>query len=427
MPEKIRLCDRVRFQSVRFSLKGPNGPSMNTSETSELQKRYAEALRCHEQDRLKEAIHLYRSILNHYPDADLVLYNLGHALYGLGSYEEAAENFLSAAALNPEDPDYWFNGALALKQAKRYAEALDAYRKAHGLQGEDGDILYNMGCCYQAAGDRRGAIEAYEKALAVSGEHSSILNNLAYCTHLDGDYGQALTLYRQLLELRPDHHAARHMVEALEERNTAAPSPEYVRQLFDGYSESFDRDLVDNLSYRVPGLLRDLVFEAIGPGGQEMRVVDLGCGTGLSGRAVAEYASYLVGVDLSAKMLEQAEAKACYDQLIVDDVIGFLTRTKEEFDLLFAADVLTYLGDLAPLFRAAAGCATGGALFCFSTEHEEREGWRLRPTGRYGHHRQYVEEMAGDGGWAMIRCKGAGIRKERQQWIAGDLYLFEKS
>jgi len=392
----------------------------------DLQKQYARAIELHEQGELDEAVSLYQSLLKHIPNADLVQYNLGLALYAQEHFVEAAFAFSSAAGTNPDDPDYWFNAALAFKQAGLFSEALAAYEKAHSRQPEDTDILYNMGCCHQAAGDRPQAMEAYERVLALSREHSSALSNLAYCTHLQGEYDKAAALYNSLLALRPDHLAARYMVEALEGKNTAAPPPEYVQQLFDGYSENFDRDLVSNLSYRVPELLQRLLEDTVGQGGRDKKVVDLGCGTGLSGQVVREYASHLTGVDLSAKMVEEAEKKDCYDQLAVGDVVDFLKEISEPIDLLVAADVLTYLGDLEPLFQAAVDSAKTGGLFCFSTERGEEAGWQLRVTGRYGHHRKYIQELAGLTGWQVVRCDGADIRKERDQWIAGDLYLLEK-
>lgn len=393
---------------------------------ADLQKQYALALELHEQGELDEAVFLYQSLLEHIPDADLVQYNLGLALYTQGHFVEAASAFSRAVETNPEDPDYWFNAALAFKQAGLFSEAQAAYEKAHALQPEDADILYNMGCCHQAAGDRYQAMKAYEKVLALSREHSSALSNLAYCSHLQGEYDQAEALYNRLLALRPDHLAARYMVEALQGKNTAAPPREYVKQLFDGYSENFDQDLVKNLSYRVPGLLRDLLKEIIGTGCRDRKVVDLGCGTGLSGLAIKEYACHLSGVDLSAKMVAEAEKKDCYEQLAVGDVVDFLQQVSEPVDLLVAADVLTYLGDLEFLFQAAGDSVQAGGLFCFSTERGEEEGWQLRVTGRYGHHRKYIQELAERTGWQVRRCDGADIRKERDQWIAGDLYLLAR-
>jgi len=216
------------------------------------------------------------------------------------------------------------------------------------------------------------------------------------------------------------------MLDALEGRATATPPAGYVAQLFDGYSDHFEEDLLGQLFYRVPTLLTELLQERLGGGRRQLRVVDLGCGTGLSAQAVAGYAAKLVGVDLSAKMVEEAEKKGCYDTLAVADVVEYVQGMSEAVDLFLAADVLTYLGDLEPLFRVVAERLQEGGLFCFSTEHGESRGWQLRKTGRYGHHPDYVRELASIFGFQVLTSRQEKLRREREEWIAGDLYLLEK-
>ncbi len=397
------------------------------AEAERLQGLYQDALELHEQREFSEAAACYQKILHHFPDADLVLYNLGLALYEQGQFPEAAAAFLHAAKINPNDPDYWFNAGLSLKQAGRLDEAVPAYEQAAMLQPRDADILYNLGCCLQAAGNVRAATRSYKKALDLVPDHASALGNLAYCLHWSGDHAQATELYRRLLDLQPDHVSARYILDALEGKNTATPPPAYVRSLFDGYSENFDRDLLENLSYRVPTLLAGLLQENIGSGKYSMRVLDLGCGTGLAGRAIAPWAAHLIGVDLSENMVVQAEKKGCYDQLVVGDVIDAIYALDEPVDLLLAADVLTYLGDLKPLFLAILGIIGADALFCFSTELGEENGWQLRPTGRYGHHPEYIRRLAEEHGWEEVKMQTARIRKERDVWIIGNLYLLRKN
>ena len=55
------------------------------------------------------------------------------------------------------------------------------------------------------------------------------------------------------------------------------------------------------------------------------------------------------------------------------------------FDLIVAADVLVYVGDLAPLFAAVETALTADGLFAFSVETYEGDGYRLEPTIRFAH------------------------------------------
>ncbi len=390
----------------------------------ELQQLYSNGIELHEQGRFAEAVLLYQEVLHHIPDADLINYNLGLALYELKRYSEAMAAFSLATRQNQNDPDYWFNLGLAARQAEKYGIAQDAYRRAFVLQPDNSDILYNIGCCYRAAGEVEQAEEAFEKTLVLRKDHSPALNNLAWCLHLAGKYEHAVTIYHRLLDLRPDHDAASYMLAALEGDNLKSPPPGYVASLFDNYSADFDRDLLENLDYRVPGLLGEMIAEVIVPGHNKKTVVDLGCGTGLSGLAVVDFATNLIGVDLSGKMIEKAGEKGCYNSLVVGNAVDFLVGMEEPVDMLVAADMLTYLGELEPLFQAAGSCLAPGGWFCFSTESSREPGYQLRNTGRYAHHRDYIHELARCSGFKMLKRKKEKIRRERNLWITGDIYLF---
>ena len=51
------------------------------------------------------------------------------------------------------------------------------------------------------------------------------------------------------------------------------------------------------------------------------RVLELGCGTGLCAALFRSAAARLVGVDVSARMLERARARGLYDELLLGDAV----------------------------------------------------------------------------------------------------------
>ena len=393
-----------------------------------LQEEFVRALELCQRQEWAEAESVLRMIAAEIPDGDLVQYNLGLALYGQEKFDQAGEAFLRAAAINKADPDYWYNSGLALKRAGRFSKALDAYQRALALSPDDPDLLYNIGCCLQAAGRIAEAAASYDQVLSLEPEHDSALANLAYCCHRRGDLAAAADLYRRLLVLRPDHTQARYLLDGLEGKNSDGPPPGYVSQLFDEYAAHFDHDLVHRLGYRVPSLLADMLTVRIGPGQGELVIVDLGCGTGLSGEIIRPWAGHLTGVDLSANMVAEAQKKGCYDRLVVEDVVSFLQQWPgPPIDLLVAADVLAYMGNLEPLFNAASPCVSSGGLFCFSIEREEGRDWQQRPSGRYGHDHAYLDRLAREHGWEILDSRTAEIRREGDRWLKGGLYLLQRS
>ena len=92
-------------------------------------------------------------------------------------------------------------------------------------------------------------------------------------------------------------------------------------------------------------------------------VVDLGCGAGAAGPALAErfHDRRRIGVDISPEMLAEARARAVYSDLVEADVS--LWRPETPPALIFSNAALHWLGDHATLLPHLAGLlAPGGML-----------------------------------------------------------------
>src|SRR6202012_4484032 len=106
------------------------------------------------------------------------------------------------------------------------------------------------------------------------------------------------------------------------------------------------------LKYEAPQLLH-AALQRPGqlPRESGLRILDLGCGTGLCGPLLRPWAARLVGVDLSPKMLSKAAARGVYDQLNCAELTQWLAEEAQPFDVIVCADVLCYFGDLAQALR----------------------------------------------------------------------------
>ena len=389
----------------------------------DLQQIYGLALAAHEQEDFDRAVELYGRILDHHPDADLVLYNQGLALYQLDRFTEAAAVFARVAEIRDDDADTWFNLGLALKQGQQYSEARRAYERALKLAPDDADIIFNLANCCREAGYLEQAVVYYDQLLNIEPDHVSGLNNFAYLCHLRGEYGQAEELYHRLLNLRPDHPGTLHMLAALSGTADTTPANEYIRELFDQYSDTFEQSLLEKLEYRVPELLFVLVDRYNTSSSVYINCVDLGCGTGLAGVIFHPLCNRLTGVDLSEKMVAVAAAKEVYDTLVTADVVQFLLQGNTQYDLFVAADLLTYMADLEPLFKAVSQKILPESQFIFSTEHGDDPGWQVRSTGRFAHHSDYIAEVVRKCGGEIVCTQEADLRREGESWIRGDIYL----
>lgn len=236
-----------------------------------------------------------------------------------------------------------------------------------------------------------------------------------------GDVEGAAALFRECLAMDPDDHCG--VVMRLAGFGLAAPQtapPAYVATLFEQHAEDFDEILVARLGYDVPALARRLVGAHLAA---PLRILDLGCGTGLAGVAFADMASDIVGVDLAEGMLAMADDRGVYGDLYVGEAVGFMEGWDEDpFDLVVAADVWPYLGDLAPFAAAAAGCLAPGGSLVASSERRA-EGWGVTATQRFSHSTGYIERTLGAAGFAVDAVEPITVRHEEGVPVAGDLVL----
>jgi NitT/TauT family transport system substrate-binding protein len=143
-------------------------------------------------------------------------------------------------------------------------------------------------------------------------------------------------------------------------------------------------------------------------------VLDLGCGTGLGGAAFRPSCDWLVGVDISPGMIEQARAKGLYDRLVVSDLLEFLAaEAGAPHHLTLAADVFVYCSDLAPIATAVAKVLAPSGLFAFTVETHDDPNVRLQGTLRYAHSPSHVRNAITAAGLELRQLTAASTRNEK--------------
>jgi predicted TPR repeat methyltransferase len=277
-----------------------------------------------------------------------------------------------------------------------FAAAIDLQRQALELAPGWAAGWYQLGLYCEKAGDAKGASDAFRETLRLAPADI---------------YGAGLKLSLAGLTEAP-----------------ATPPAEYVEALFDGYAERFDKALVENLGYRVPERLASLVSDVAGANTQFARVVDLGCGTGLFGERLRRITSWLEGYDLSQGMLSVAAGKGIYDHLGQADISAGAEaadlRTGPAADLVAAADVFAYFGDLSAAVGLAASMLKPGGLLAFTCEAgDDGTDWQLRPSLRYCHSAAYLTSLVESAGLSMERLERETIRSDKGEPIEGYLVI----
>ena len=87
--------------------------------------------------------------------------------------------------------------------------------------------------------------------------------------------------------------------------------PREVADRYDAWAKAYDDDLA-SWSYQAPAVVADTVVSRLP---EVASVLDVGCGTGLAGRALRErgFEGQLRGLDISQASLEIAQQGAAYD------------------------------------------------------------------------------------------------------------------
>lgn len=373
-------------------------------------------------ERLEEAEWAYRQAIKLDPGHSRAYNNLGEIALKRGSPVDAIVACEEAIRLAPGFAEAYRNLAQALLAAQRPAEAVAASEHALELGGEAyeqlGLALFNQGLVPEAL----AALRQAWKLNSSSDNVTHILGNLLYRT---GQTQEAIEVYRNWLATNPDNPVAIHMLAAwnsmMGEDIPARASDHYVTTVFDGFASSFDSKL-EKLDYCAPRLSVEMLSEYLGEPKGDLRILDAGCGTGLSAPLLRAYASLLGGVDLSAAMIDQARKRQMYDFLVIQELTCYLEGCEKAFEVILSVDTLVYFGNLSPLVKAVWHALVPGGIFVFTLERApvgEARGFRLDGTGRYSHDSKYVVELLEQEGFANLRLRDAIPRMECGEPVQG--------
>jgi predicted TPR repeat methyltransferase len=399
-----------------------------------------------------EAEACFEASLALWPERSSTLFNLGAMRVRLGKFEAALAVIDRALALDAEQADAWCQRGIALAALDRAADAVASFERALKLDAACAPALIHLGCTlnelhrhadalavferllkqqpqHAEAWFRHGqtlqvlqrhdeALPSYERALAIDPALPQAWLNRAGILKENGRSAEAIAAYRAALAQGADAEQVQFHLAALGGDNPPARAPRaYVQELFDDYAERFEQHLVGALNYRGHRVLVDMLRRAT-TGRRLQRALDLGCGTGLCGPLLKAFAPHVDGVDLSAQMLARARARQVYDQLVPADITEHLQSTAARYDLVNAADVFTYIGDLTPVFGAVQRVLLPGGVFGFSVEAAaDSVDFELHDCLRYAHSRRHVEALARRHGYTLLQCVQQPLREDQRSAI----------
>lgn len=155
------------------------------------------------------------------------------------------------------------------------------------------------------------------------------------------------------------------------------------QQFFEGYSQ------LNRSVHGLDGAPEWPALEAMLPEVRGTKVVDLGCGYGWFCRNMREQgAAQVLGLDISAKMLEKARSMTADDNIEYRrEDLDNLTLPAETYSLAYSSLALHYLQNLSGLFDQVYQSLVPGGHFVFSAEHPiftapAQPGWLTNTSGQ---------------------------------------------
>jgi predicted TPR repeat methyltransferase len=383
-----------------------------------------------EQGKPGEAMERYEAAVRADPRCARAHLNRGNILLASTRIAEARDAYQLAVACDPHYAAAFFNLANLDCRGGEHEQALRNYEAAIRIKPDFADAFVAKGNALADLGRTAEATESYQRALAIRPDYADVHFNLGLLAMKRGELTEAAAYCKKAIELGATNPMVRHVLASLS-GESAGPLPgKLVKGLFDDYAARFDNHLVGELGYSMPRLMREAVGRLIRADRRFQHALDLGCGTGLVGEHFKDIVAEIDGVDLSPKMLEQARHKQIYGKLDCDEVVAWLERAAAEsrsFDIVLAADVFVYLGDLAAAFKATRAILAAGGLFVFSVERLAQGSFELLTTVRYAHGTSYVRALASRNGFIVELSEHVDLRKEGNAMIAGTLFLLTRS
>lgn len=373
-------------------------------------RRYAEARSC------------FQAALELAPGRASVLANLGTACFHLGQWDEAIAALEQATAAAPHDAEAWICLGLCHETRGNWQSAVDALERGLELDPGRASAWLVCGQVRLRLAQAALALRDFERALAADPKFAAAWTARGTLLRELHRLDEAAECFEKARALGADAELHDYFLASVRAAPApAAPPRKYVEALFDDYAAEYEAHLLDQLRYEAH---ESLIRPLLNSGRRFRAVLDLGCGTGLCGALIHPLADLIDGVDVSAAMLEEARRLGLYRHLVHDDLVRFLDTAELRADLVLAADVFIYVGELASVFRSVRRILKPEGRFAFTAElAPDRQDLQLLPSLRYAHSEAYIRGLAQTHGFRVRDLFTGSLRRDQGRSVQG-LYIY---
>ena len=415
LEKRKKLAEQKKQKKAREKHLKANNPS---------QQQISNLFEHYQNGRFSDAEKMAKTMTQEFPQHGFAWKALGVVLQATGRMSEALGANQTAVTLSPQDATARNNLGVTLQDSGKLDEAEASYAQAIALKPDYAEAHCNLGNTLKERRRFDEAEASYIQAIALKPDLAEAHYHLGNTVQELGRLDEAEACYTRAIALKPDYAEAKHILAALSGETTESAPRDYVEKLFDIYAAKFESSLVENLEYKIPRVIAEMIMndskcDLLGS------IMDLGCGTGLFGVEIKQFCEHLEGIDLSEKMLDEAKKKDIYNKLIKEDILAYLSNASLNFDYFVSTDVFVYIGDLSDVFRLIKSRNKKAGKLAFSTENYDGDGFFLERSGRYSHSKKYIESLCKAFGYEMRHFETQALRKDKNRYISGGLYLLD--
>ena len=188
------------------------------------------------------------------------------------------------------------------------------------------------------------------------------------------------------------------------EKNYTPLTSERIKQAFDSMAPVYD-DVNQDTAITFINMLENSLY-SLCSGRDDLRVLDIGCGTGMGAQPLREYTRFgeLVGVDVSTNLLDIAKSKNIYSKTILSDVLSDISAELNPYDVLIASESMSYFKDLNQALEILNQKLRVGGLFFFSIKRNTltKDDILLYPPFLYIFSENYIRNSLSKNGFEIL-------------------------
>lgn len=376
---------------------------------------------------VKGAFEALRRCVSLAPDWGPGLLELALLLARQNQFEEAVETAEKVAKLEPKNLQV-LAGVIDIAHRAGHTEmAVRHLRRGLDLVPGDTMLRHLLARDLSEQGEHEESLALWTALITENPNNPQALVGHIQACISSGQPTEALANANALLALAPDDAVYQYYAQVARGETPAQQPTELTRPLFDNMAEFYDMHMVRGLKYQLPKQIADKIIARYPE--KKLNVLDLGCGTGLLGVCLGRLDGFLIGVDLSHKMIEQAARHNVYDRFHTVNLHDALQNTPESlYQVIAALDVFIYAGDITRAIPDAFRILTAGGQLIFSCEAASESGpdLVLLPSGRYAHKRSHVEALCKAAGFDPIEMEESVLRRENIAPVYGFVVIAHK-